>query len=67
LQRCYLKHRQKLFVFLYRNDVDPTNNIAERALRPSVIHTAELSCVGAFDAIQSLFGSPALPILLLGE
>jgi transposase len=38
LQRRYLKHRQKLFVFLYRNDVEPTNNIAERALCPSVIH-----------------------------
>jgi len=91
LQRRYLKHRQKLFVFLYRTDVDPTNNVAERALRPSVIHrkvtgcfrsewgakafaalasvidTAELSGVRAFDAIQSLFGSPSLPILAVGE
>ena len=90
LQRRYLKHRQKLFVFLYRTDVDPTNNVAERALRPSVIHrkvtgcfrsewgakafaalasvidTADLSGVHAFDAIQSLFGSPSLP-LLVGE
>jgi len=91
LQRRFLKHRHKLFVFLYRSDVDPTNNIAERALRPSVIHrkvtgcfrsesganafaamasvidTAELSGIRAFDAIQSLFGSPALPIPLSGE
>jgi transposase len=91
LQHRYLKHRQKLFVFLYRNDVDPTNNVAERALRPSVIHrkvtgcfrsewgakafaalasvidTAELSNIQAFEAIQSLFGSPALPIPLSGE
>jgi transposase len=91
LQRRYLKHRQKLFVFLYRTDVDPTNNVAERALRPSVIHrkvtgcfrsewraeafaalasvidTAELSGVRAFDAIQSLFGLPSLPILVVGE
>jgi transposase len=27
-----------LFVFLHRNDVEPTNNRSERALRPSVIH-----------------------------
>ena len=91
LQRRYLKHRDKLFVFLYRSDVDPTNNVAERALRPSVIHrkvtgcfrsdwgakayaaiasvidTAELSGIHAFDAIQSLFGSPSLPIPILGE
>jgi transposase len=91
LQRRYLKHRDKLFIFLYRSDVDPTNNVAERALRPSVIHrkvtgcfrsdwgakayaaiasvidTAELSGIHAFDAIQSLFGSPSLPIPLLGE
>jgi len=91
LQRRYLKHRDKLFVFLHRSDVDPTNNVAERALRPSVIHrkvigcfrsdwgakayaalasvidTAELSGIHAFDAIQSLFGSPSLPIPILGE
>jgi transposase len=91
LQRRFLKHRDKLLVFLYRSDVAPTNNIAERALRPSVIHrkvtgcfrsdwganayaaiasvidTAELSGIHAFDAIQSLFGSPSLPIPILGE
>jgi transposase len=37
-QRRYRKYRQCLFVFLHRNDVDPTNNRSERALRPSVIH-----------------------------
>ena len=91
LQRRYLKYRQALFVFLYRTDVEPTNNVAERALRPSVIHrkvtggfrsdwgaktyaalasvidTAELSGIRAFDAIQSLFGPPALPIPAGGE
>lgn len=91
LKRRYLKHRDKLFIFLYRRDVDPTNNVAERALRPSVIHrkvtgcfrsdwgakayaaiasvidTAELSGINAFNAIQSLFGSPSLPIPVLGE
>jgi transposase len=86
LQGRYIKHRQKLFVFLYRTDVEPTNNVAERALRPSVVHrkvigcfrsewgakafaalasvidTAELSGIRAFDAIQSVFGPPSLPI-----
>ena len=38
LQRRYRKHRQSLFVCLYRSDVEPTNNRSERALRPSVIH-----------------------------
>ena len=86
LQRRYRKHRQSLFVFLYRSDVEPTNNRSERALRPSVIHrkvsggfrsawgastyaalasvidTAELNNVHAFDALQSLFGIPSLPL-----
>lgn len=38
LHKRYLKHRHHLFVFLYRTDVEPTNNVAERALRPAVIH-----------------------------
>jgi transposase len=91
LQRRYLKHRQSLFVFLYRTDVEPTNNVAERALRASVIHrkvtggfrsqwgadayaalasvidTAELKGIQAFQAIQSLFGRPLLPIPIGGE
>ena len=33
----YLDCRNKLFVFLKRRDVEPTNNESERALRPSVI------------------------------
>ena len=88
LQRRYRKHRPSLFVFLYRTDVEPTNNRSERALRPSVIHrkvigcfrsgwgaqayaalasvidTAELSGVHAFEAIQSLVGLPSLPVPL---
>jgi transposase len=91
LKHRYAKHRHNLFVFLYRTDVKPTNNVAERALRHSVIHrkvtgcfrsvwgakafaalasvidTAELAGVQAFDAIQSLFGSPSLPISAGGE
>lgn len=86
LQKRYRRHRQHLFVFLYRTDVPPTNNVSERALRPSVIHrkvtggfrsqwgadayaalasvidTAALKGVNAFDALQSLIGKPALPI-----
>ena len=86
LQRRYLKHRQSLFVFLYRTDVPPTNNVSERALRPAVVHrkvtggfrsewgantyaalasvidTAALKGVSAFAAIQTLMGTPALPL-----
>ena len=86
LQRRYQKYRQSLFVFLYRNDVSPTNNVSERALRPAVIHrkvvgcfrstwgahayaalasvvdTAALNGISSFQAIQSLFGSPSLPL-----
>lgn len=88
LLRRYQKHRRSLFVFLHRSDVEPTNNVAEQALRPSVIHrkvtngfrsdwgakayaaiasvihTAERSDINAFAAIQSLFGPPALPLLV---
>ena len=32
-----IKHRDHLFTFLYRKGVEPTNNAAERALRPAVI------------------------------
>ncbi len=38
LQRRYRKHRDSLFVFLHRSDVEPTNNSSERDLRNSVIH-----------------------------
>lgn len=38
LQRRYRKYREALFVFLYRTDVSPTNNVSERWLRPAVIH-----------------------------
>jgi transposase len=91
LQRRYLKYRSCLFVFLHRSDVEPTNNVAERALRHSVVHrkvtngfrshwgtrtyaalasvidTAELNGIRAFDAIQALFGPSALPIPICGE
>ncbi len=32
-----IKHRDHLFTFLYRDEVEPTNNAAERALRPAVL------------------------------
>jgi transposase len=38
LQRRYQKYRDAIFVFLYRTDVSPTNNVSERLLRPAVIH-----------------------------
>ena len=85
LLRRYQKYREALFVFLHRTDVEPTNNLSERNLRPSVIHrkiigcfrsgwgartyaalasvidTAALKAAPPFDAIQNLFGPPALP------
>ena len=86
LLKRYLKYRNCLFVFLYRSDVSPTNNVSERHLRPSVVHrkvigcfrsgwgarayaaiasvidTAELKGVSPFTTIQSLFGTPSLPL-----
>jgi transposase len=86
LQKRYFKHREHLFVFLYRDDVSPTNNVSERALRPSVIHrkvtggfrsqwganayaalasvidTAAIHGLNAFDALQALLGKPSLPL-----
>jgi hypothetical protein len=38
LQKRYRRHRDKLFVCLRREDVEPTNNGSERDLRNSVIH-----------------------------
>jgi transposase len=38
LQQRYRTHRAGLYVFLHRDDVEPTNNAAERDLRNSVIH-----------------------------
>jgi transposase len=38
LQRRYRRHRDKLFVGLHRDDIEPTNNGSERDLRNSVIH-----------------------------
>jgi transposase len=88
LQRRYQKYRNSLFVFLYRRDVAPTNNVSERALRPSVIHRKVIGCfrstwganayaafasviatgalkgISSFDTIQSLFGTPSLPLLI---
>jgi transposase len=38
LQQRYRTHRDSLYVFLHRDDVEPTNISSERDLRPSVIH-----------------------------
>ena len=38
LQRRYLRHWDKLWVFLERADVPFDNNASERALRPAVVH-----------------------------
>ena len=38
LQKRYQEHRADLYIFLYREDVEPTNNGSERDLRNAVIH-----------------------------
>ena len=38
LQKRYQQHRDSLYVFLERDDVEPTNNSSEQDLRNSVIH-----------------------------
>jgi transposase len=38
LQRRYRTHWASLFVFLDREDVEPTNNSSEQDLRPAVVH-----------------------------
>ncbi len=89
LQNRYRKHREHLFVFLYRTDAPPTNNVSEQALHSAVVHrkvtggfcsqwganayaalasvidTAALHGLNAFDAIHSLLGKPSLPILAM--
>jgi transposase len=53
LQKRYRLHRDSLYVFLDRDDVEPTNNSSERDLRPSVIHR---KVIGAF---RSAWGAEA--------
>jgi transposase len=53
LQQRYRTHRDSLYVFLYRDDVEPTNNSSERDLRPSVIHR---KVIGGF---RSAWGAEA--------
>jgi transposase len=66
LQKRYRKHRAALFVFLYRKDVSPTNNVSERYLRPSVVHRKVSGCFrskwGAqgYAALRSLIDTGAL-------
>ena len=66
LQRRYQKYRDALFVFLYRTEVSPTNNLSERYLRPAVIHRKVSggfrSAWGAqtYAALKSLVDTAAL-------
>jgi transposase len=53
LQQRYRTHRDSLYVFLDRDDVEPTNNSSERDLRPSVIHR---KVIGGF---RSAWGAEA--------
>ena len=56
LQKRYRLHRDSLYVFLQRDDVEPTNNSSERDLRPSVIHR---KVIGSF---RSEWGAEASAI-----
>jgi transposase len=56
LQQRYRTHRDSLYVFLDRDDVEPTNNGSERDLRPSVIHR---KVIGGF---RSAWGAEASAI-----
>jgi len=56
LQQRYRAHRDSLYVFLGRDDVEPTNNSSERDLRPSVIHR---KVIGGF---RSAWGAEASAI-----
>src|SRR6266540_704827 len=61
LQRRYQKYRETLFVFLYRTDVSPTNNLSERYLRPAVIHR---KVSGGFRSAWGAQGYAALKSLI---
>jgi transposase len=56
LQQRYRTQRDSLYVFLHRDDVEPTNNSSERDLRPSVIHR---KVIGGF---RSAWGAEASAI-----
>ena len=56
LQKRYRLHRESLYVFLSRDDVEPTNNSSERDIRPSVIHR---KVIGSF---RSAWGAEASAI-----
>jgi transposase len=66
LQKRYRKYRQALFVFLYRTDASPTNNLSERHLRPSVIHRKVTGCfrsdwgAKSYAALKSVIDTGAL-------
>jgi transposase len=62
LQKRYRTHRDSLYVFLYRDDVEPTNNSSERDLRPSVIHR---KVIGGFRSDWGAEAS-AIRISILG-
>ena len=66
LVKRYLKYRDCLFVFLRRTDVNPTNNVSERNLRPSVVHRKVMGCfrsgwgARAYAALASVIATAAL-------
>ena len=61
LQKRYQAQRDSLYVFLYRADVDPTNNSSERDLRPAVIHR---KVIGGYRSDRGAAGSAILTSVL---
>jgi transposase len=61
LQQRYRQHRAALYVFLYRGDVEPTNNGSERDLRNSVIHR---KVTGGYRSAWGAAASAVLTTLL---
>lgn len=57
LQKRYRAHRDALYVFLHRDDVEPTNNSSERDLRTSVIHR---KVTGGYRSARGAEGSAIL-------
>lgn len=66
LAKRTLKYRRELFTFILEPGVDPTNNVAERALRPCVVQRKISGChrtpEGAVnrDVIMSVMGTMRL-------
>ena len=57
-QQRYRTHRDSLYVFLDRDDVEPTSDSSERDLRPSVTHR---KVTGGLRSAWGLKRQPSVP------